>query len=98
VKRAVDPVRRALRRAIGAPGGPPYQDTIESLRADIVQLRRELGEAAEDAARADDRMADLLEELTAGLAELSIQRDAMAAELTDLGRRVDRLEANGKGS
>jgi hypothetical protein len=58
----------------------------------VARLKNDVLAVAEDAAVADDRMADLLEELTSAVAASAAQREALVAEARDLGRRIADVE------
>ena len=67
--------------------------TIDAMRAEVAQLTRDVAAAAEGTAQANDRMADRLEELSVAIAESAEQRDALAAEMRELDRRLGVIEA-----
>ena len=96
VKRAVDPARRGMRRAIGAPGGAPYVETIEHLRDDITAVAQQQAEAMAATERvaglAEQRFQEVSEQL-AGLASTVASGDELAATEQQLATSRAEIEA-----
>ena len=87
VRRWLDPFRRGARRAIGAPGGKPYDDAIEAIHAEFEAIHDELAETGA-------RLARVSADVASDLADAEVRHGEVSQRLALLDGAINRLVAD----